>query len=272
MGRGSAGPSVPPCRWSAAASSSAKKGLPSLVSQIRINARSGERRVETGAHQLMEGADAEARDLEALQPVRRYGATQPVGYVAANSEQSGDRLGIEACEREAHGRQRCRIQPLQVVDRETQRAILDEHADRREKAAATARSSAWASARPRSKAASAPDAGSRAASGDVVGDACEQIRQTGEREAGLRVGGARGEDPVAQGGGRLAAGEPEGGLADPRVARQDDDAWKGLGAVEEADDGVEPPRPADELAGGDGRAPIVSIAFRGAYPCVPATH
>ena len=95
--------------------------------------RPGERRTETGAHQLVERADAQARRLRALQSVRGHGAAQPVRYVAANGEQSGDTLGVEACEREADGRQRCRIQPLQVVDRETERAILDERADRREK-------------------------------------------------------------------------------------------------------------------------------------------
>ena len=112
---------MPPLRWSALASSSAKKGLPPEVSQSLISVGRGNVASRRARSSSWSAPDAQAADLDRSQPLLGHGAPKPGRHVAADRQQGGDRLVLEAGERVAKRRERRRVQPLDVVDREAER-------------------------------------------------------------------------------------------------------------------------------------------------------
>ena len=82
---------------------------------------------------------------------------------------------------------------------------------------------------------------------EVAGDVAEEVAQPNEREPGLGLRGSRGKDSVTAGGRCFDAGEPQGRLPDPCLARKHGDHWKLFGRVEEPDDRFELLFPADKV-------------------------
>ena len=159
-GIGSSSPraSAPPLRWSARASSSAKNGLPPEVSQSLISVGRGNVASRRARSSSYDRADAQAADLDRLQPSLGHGASKPRRHVAADREQRGDRLAVEAGERVAERREGRGVEPLDVVDREAERAVAGEESkcargrqppppDRRSRTSDSPSSSAASSAR-----------------------------------------------------------------------------------------------------------------------------
>ena len=132
IGSSSPGASVPPLRWSAVASSSAKKGLPPRGLPESDQRRPRERRVEAGAQQLVGRAEAQAADVDRSQSLLAHGAAKPGRHVAADRQQGGDRLTFQAGERVPKRRERRRVQPLDVVDREADGTVAGEQPQRTE--------------------------------------------------------------------------------------------------------------------------------------------
>ena len=155
IGSSSPGASVPPLRCSAVASSSAKKGLPCEVSQSLISVGRGNAASRRVAEQLVGRADAQAADLDRSQSLLGHGAAEASRRLAANRQQRGDRLSVEAGERVAQSRER-RRRPTTGRRRPRGRAGRRAASSRStpRNAAATARSSAGVSDSPSSKAAS----------------------------------------------------------------------------------------------------------------------
>ena len=77
IGSSSPGASVPPVRWSCAASSSAKKGLPREVSQSLISVGRGNVASRRASEQLVGRAEAQAADVDRLQSLFWHGAAKP---------------------------------------------------------------------------------------------------------------------------------------------------------------------------------------------------
>ena len=230
IGSSSPGASVPPLRWSALASSSAKKGLPREVSQSLISVGRGNVASRRARSSSWSRAHAQAADLDRPQPSLGHGAAKPVRHIAADRQQGGDRLIVEAGERVAKRRKRRSVQPLDVVDREAERAVAGEQPQRSEE---RGRHGAVVGVDLRlaeqQRGLERPPLDRRQLGQDVAGGVAEEVGQPREREAGLGLRGPGGQDPVAAGGGSLDAGQPQRRLADPGLARQHDGARKLLG-------------------------------------------
>ncbi len=87
---------------------------------------------EAYVEQLVGRAEAEAGDFDRLEPILGNGAAEPVRDLAADCQQRGDRLTIQAGERIAEGRERGSVQPLDVVDRDTEWTVGGDQSQRRE--------------------------------------------------------------------------------------------------------------------------------------------
>ena len=126
IGSSSPGASVPPRRWRAFASSSAKKGLPREVSQSLISVGRG----NVASSRAWSSSWVAPRLRPATSTVSSRssgsGAAKPLRHVAADRQQGDNRLTIQAGERVAERRKRCRIQPLDVVDREAEGTVTGE--------------------------------------------------------------------------------------------------------------------------------------------------
>ena len=71
----------------------------------------------------MRGADAEPADLEHLEPCLGHRAAKPRGRVPANREERGNLLVVQAGQREAERCEGRRVEPLEVVDADAERAV-----------------------------------------------------------------------------------------------------------------------------------------------------
>ena len=103
----------------------AARGLPESDQR-----RPRKRRVEAGAQQLVGRAEAQPGDFDRSPSVLGYGAAKPLRHVAADRQQGGDRLTVQAGERVTKRRKRRRVQPLDVVDREADRTVAGEPTQR----------------------------------------------------------------------------------------------------------------------------------------------
>ena len=114
---------MPPLRWSAVASSSAKKGLPREVSQSLISVGRG--------NAVSSRACSSSWIAPTLKPPtstvrsRSSGTARrtQAGSVSADRQQGGYRLTVEAGKRVGKRRKGCGVEPLDVVDREADGSI-----------------------------------------------------------------------------------------------------------------------------------------------------
>ena len=225
----------------------ASRGLPEPDQR-----RPRERRVEAGAQQLVDRTDAQPGDLDRPQALLRPDPAQPRRYAAAHREQRGDRLPLEAGEREADRRERCGVQPLQVVDRQAERAFGGEETQRPEERCGNC-TLVGASLGPaeQQRGFDRPPLDRRQLRHDPVNGVAEQIAQPSERESGLRLGRPAGQHAVATVGGCVQAGQPECRLPDPRLPREHGHAGKLLRGVEDPDDRPELLFPTEKALGHD---------------------
>ena len=120
IGSSSPGASVPPRRWSAVASSSAKNGLPREVSQSLINAGRG--------NVVSRRAWSSSWVAPRLRPVTSTVWSRSSGTARRSQSGTPPRTArsaatwftLQAGERVAERRARSRVQPLDVVDREAE--------------------------------------------------------------------------------------------------------------------------------------------------------
>ena len=132
MGNRSVGAEAKPRRSSASASSSAKKALPPDVSQSRTSVGRGSPRPRRARSSSCIAPMLRPLDRERRQPVGRVRSNEPARHLATDGEQRGDGLLVEPCEGEPDGTERGGIEPLEVVDRETERVARSEGSQRRE--------------------------------------------------------------------------------------------------------------------------------------------
>ena len=238
----------------------ASRGLPEPDQR-----RPRERRVEAGAQQLLNGAHGQAAHLDRSQPSFGHGAAKPGRQIAANGKQRRDPLIVEAGERISKRRERRGVQPLDVVDRETDGSVAGEQPQRPEESGGHR---AVIGVHPRlpeqQRCLERPLLDRRQLRQDLAGGMAEEVGQTCEREPGLGLRRLRGQNPVSLGGRSVDTGQPQRRLADPGLARQHGDARKLLGVVEKPDDRSELFVPTDELAVRDGHvSPILRRSQRG---------
>ncbi len=189
---------VPPRRCSAAASSSAKNGLPPEVSQSLSNVGRGNVASRRVAEQLVRRPDAQASDLDRREPRLGQGATQPGRRLAAHREQGDDADVVETryCKPSRH--ERCGVEPLEVVDRQADRCLGSEQSERREEGRSNgplvdARVRLAEQQRRLERAA----LDRRQLRKDDVGHAAEKIGEPGIGEPRLGLGGSGRHDSVA---------------------------------------------------------------------------
>ena len=103
-----------------------KKGLPREVSQSRISVGRGNVASSRVWSSSWVAPRLRPATVDRLEPVLGQGAAKPLRHVAADRQQGDDRLTIQAGERVAERRTRCRIQPLDVVDREAEGTVTGE--------------------------------------------------------------------------------------------------------------------------------------------------
>ena len=94
--------------------------------------RPREARVESGAQQLLEGAETETLDRHDPHLSLGLRAAEPARQVAADREQRCDRLVSQTCQRVPERRERGRVQPLDVVDRKADGCLTGEQSHRSE--------------------------------------------------------------------------------------------------------------------------------------------
>ena len=221
IGSSSPGASVPPLRWSALASSSAKKGLPCEVSQSLISVGRGN--VASRRERSSWWVAPRLRPTTSIVRSRSSGTVRrsQAGMVAADRQQERDRHIVEARERVTECRERRRVQPLDVVDREAEGTVGREQPQRsEERGGHCAVVGVDGRLAEQQRGLERTPLDRRQLRQDVVGSGAEQVGEPCERKPGLGLRGARGQEAVAAGGGRVDAGQPEGRLADPRFALQ----------------------------------------------------
>jgi hypothetical protein len=160
-------------------------------------------RLDRAVEHVAQLVDAERAEVDRLEPPRRDGAGELERVAAAcpGRRQHADRLRVEAPEREAERPRRAGVEPLEVVDRDDDRAARDELAQRVE-GRAPARDRVVLGAER----------------GCVEAGRLEQVGERDEVERHLLLRGPREDDLDAR---RTAARDrvvPELGLADPRLA------------------------------------------------------
>ena len=186
--------------------------------------------LEPPVEELAQCADAYSDDLERRQPLGQA-PPEPFGRIAPHRQENGERPLAETGESEAERGGRSRVEPLEVVDRKADRGFGDEHVERR---AERRRHGALVGHRiglaqqQRGLERSPLDRGQLRQ--DIVDDPAEQVGQPRVRQPGLGLGGAARHDAVAVLVGRCDPGQPEGGLADPRLTVEDDRAGQLVGA------------------------------------------
>ena len=149
---------------------------------------------------------------------------------------------------------RC-VQPLDVVDREADRTVVGEQPQRsQESGGHGAVIGADLRLPKQERGLECPLLHRRQLGQDISGCITEEIGQPRERESSFGLRGSSGHDSIATVRGRLDAGQPQGRLADPGLARQHGGARKLLASIEEADDRSELLLPADKVPGRDGHA------------------
>ncbi len=95
--------------------------------------RPGKPRVEASAQQLVDRTEAQPADVNRSQSPLGHGAAKPRRYVAANRDQGRDLLTIQTSERVAKRRKRRCVDPLDVVDRQTDGTVRGEDSQRSQK-------------------------------------------------------------------------------------------------------------------------------------------
>ncbi len=247
MGNGSVGAEAKPRRSSASASSSAKKALPPDVSQIRTSVGRGSPRPRRARSSSCIAPMLRPLDRERRQPVGRVRSNEPARHLATDGDSEADGLPLEPCEGEPDGTERGGIEPLEVVDRETERVARSEGSQRREE---RSRDGSFVGLPCRvaeqQRALERPALDRRQGREHLVDDVSEEIGQSGVREARLRLGRPAREHAVPRCRRVLDAREPDRGLPDPRLAVERDRRGKAFRVVEQGGDGRELVRPTDQ--------------------------
>ncbi len=88
--------------------------------------RPRERGAKSNAKQFVQRAETQPTDRDRSQPVLRYGATDPSRQITADRQQDSHRRVVQAGKHITQRSERRRVQPLDVVDRDTQRTVARE--------------------------------------------------------------------------------------------------------------------------------------------------
>ena len=179
----------------------------------------GEDRADARSQQLVERAHAEWAELDRGESPSRDGPAQPGRHLVAGSQEGGDRLAFEPRQRIPEHRERRRVEPLDVVDRE-QDALAPASVRRADRKANATRPSS-AGGPSDSESASAASSARRCGRGNSG-------KTSRRRRRADRPGPTNEKPPRPRRGGRRApgnrarppprAGEPQRRLADPGLA------------------------------------------------------
>ena len=226
-----------------------------IAPRLLVNAQQRlprERPPEPVVQEPVKCACTQRPDGHVLDALRRQRLLEPRRLIPvddASCEQDDDRSRFEPSQRELDRAGRRRVEPLDVVHGDGDRAgFADQlqrvaHRDRdgagvdRIARGLVPQSGYLERAPPRRQ-----ELGQR-----LLEDAFEQVAQPGVRERPLRLGGSRREDAQAPLARLLDCGEPERRLPDPRLAFQQERARCAPRLVEELGDGSELPLPGDDL-------------------------
>ena len=195
----------------------------------------------------MHRADAQTLDRDRRQPVGRVRSNEPARHLATDGDERGDALPLEPCEGEPDGTERGGIEPLDVVDRETERVGRSEGSQRREE---------------RSRDGSFVGLPFRVAEQQRVLE-CPALDRGEERSTSSATSTRRSANPayerrVSDSAGLLVGTrypaavacstprEPDHGLPDPRLAVERDRRGKPFRIVEQGGDGRGLVRPTDQ--------------------------
>jgi hypothetical protein len=80
----------------------------------------------------VQGADAEAVELDRRKPLLWQAAPEPGRRLASHGQKRCNRLVVETRQREANGSERRIIEPLDVVDGEAERSVCGNESQGRE--------------------------------------------------------------------------------------------------------------------------------------------
>ena len=250
MGNRSVGAEAKPRRSSASASSSAKKALPPDVSQSRTSVGRGSPRPRRARSSSCIAPMLSPSIASAVSRSAECARTSQLGTSPRTATQRADALPLEPCEGEPDGTERGGIEPLEVVDRETERVARSEGSQRREE---RSRDCSFVGlpfrVAEQQRALERPALDRGQGREHLVDDVSEEIGQPGVREARLRLGRPAREHAVPRCGRVLDAGEPDRGLPDPRLAVERDRRGKPFRVVEQGGDRRELVRPTDQRRG-----------------------
>jgi hypothetical protein len=211
-----------------------------------------ERPVKPIAQDAMQGAGAERPDAKPAAP-RLLHCKNELGLVGTGvgdplREEQEHRCLAEPPEREGERPRRREVEPLDVVDRDDERAGLREqlqHVAHRDRQRAVVDGLFGLVLQERHLERPPPR---RAQPWQrLVGDTLEEVAQARVREAALRLRGARREHHEATCARRLDGSLPERRLADPRVPLEDEHRRAVVRSLEEPRDGGQLLLPADDL-------------------------
>ena len=168
-----------------------EKGVPTRGLTDAQEDRARERGSGADPEQLVESAQAEWAELDRREPLRRDRSEEPGRHHVAGGEERGNRLAFEPRQGVAEHRQRRRVEPLDIVDREQQSLTLRERSQDREEGE---RHEPLVGAlaldlRPSQGRFERTTLRARQVGQHVVDDLAEQVGQADEREAGLDLGG-----------------------------------------------------------------------------------
>ncbi len=162
---------------------------------------------------------------------------QPFRRRSADGEQGDDRRVAESREREPQGADRRSIEPLEVVDRDAERAVGRELADRpQERGRNDVLVDGGVGLAQEQSRLERATLHRRQPRNDVVDHLGQEIREPGVRVPGLGLARPRCERPDAALRRGLDPGRPQLRLADAGIAGKNDRTGRGVRGVEHTDD------------------------------------
>ena len=248
IGSSSPGPTLPPRRWSARASSRAKNGFPPEVSQMRRSVGRGKTaptrvRSSSCSAPTLSGPSSMRWSRSSGTSSRSQGGASPRAVRIAATGSASRRAQSEP----EHRQRRC-VEPLDVVDREQEPVAggeLPQRAQEGERDHALV-GGATLGFRERERRFERPPLRPRQLRQHVGNDASDQVGQPDERERRFRFGRTAGEHQIAALPRRLDGGEPHRRLADPGLADEHGGRGKLSGRLEEIEESGELVLPAGE--------------------------
>ena len=243
-GRGSPGPSGMSRSARLRASSMAKYGLPPEAASSCRSAGGREMDVEAGAYESPERVTVERPDEEAsdrLGRERLVKCERHVGLGPAAREDEADRLATQASGGELQGARRRSVEPLEVVESDYEGSRGGERSQHPEDAERDC-------SRKRRRSLGidlqecdleSPALRNGQLGGRRIRNLLEQVAERGEGELGLRLDRPAGEHAVRAVERPRDRFSPEGRLADPGVALEQEGDWTGGHCVEKSREFVE---------------------------------